>query len=214
MKKLKITILSWLLHHANKYDKSEHFYLLKRSLLKKYGGLVGYDVQEIEGKKCFTCNGTGIYIGYLGRAYQDTCRNCYGGWYKRPEWNTLQLYKFGKYLFHVPHERLYYKPAITSSTKIINGYISHNRSYWSHFARVMIFMLLDFKGYGKRWWFNLGAGWCCNTFNSPRTFINNVCHILRNGYSAIPFSRWRQIQRAKYKNQVLCSDLNENDLPF
>lgn len=209
MLNIKKSVLSWLLHHANRYEKNKHFYSIKSNVLKKYGELVGYDVQEIEGKKCYSCNGTGIYIGYNEIIFKDTCWNCTGGWYKRPEWNTLQVYRFGNYSFHIPHERLYYKPEIKT---VINGYIQHKSSYWSHFARIMIFLLFDFGGYRKTWHTGLGYGWRCNMLHSPKNFINNIIHLIRKGPNAIPFSIYRQRLRAK--NYKPITDIDTDDLPF
>ena len=80
MDQLKKTILSWLLHNANREGRNEHFYEIKNRILAKYGKLVCYDVQFIEGKKCHSCGGTGIYTGYYSN---DDCYHCFNGWYKR-----------------------------------------------------------------------------------------------------------------------------------
>lgn len=207
---MKKTILSWLLHHANRYGKNHHFYSIKSRILKNYGELVGYDVQEIEGKRCYSCNGTGIWNGWHP-GQRDTCWNCYGGWYKRPEWNTLQVYQFGIYRFHIPYERLYYKPEIKS---VIQGYIQHQSSYWSHFARIMIFMLFDFKGYRKRWHTDLGYGWRYKTFHSPKNLLNNIVHLIRNGTNSIPISMWIRRKRLKYLKPTTNEIIDADDLPF
>src|SRR5687767_8378355 len=52
-------ILSHLLHHANRETKMDEFYRIKDKILTKYGKVIGYDVQFIEGKKCKSCGGFG-----------------------------------------------------------------------------------------------------------------------------------------------------------
>lgn len=149
MKKIKIKILSWLLHHANRESSSEDFYAIKKKLLVKYGVFKQYDVQFISGKKCFSCVGTGVYHSvdlYSGREWSDTCWHCDGGWFKRPVWNILEKIQFGKYTFHQPWKRSYTKPDIT--VKPIEGFITHNYTKHGEFALKVLFFLFD----RKRWW--------------------------------------------------------------
>jgi len=64
MKNIIITVLSWLLHHANRslnWGDKKYFYPIKNKILSKYGKYVKYGIQFIEGKKCYTCHGTGDY---------------------------------------------------------------------------------------------------------------------------------------------------------
>ena len=151
------TLLSWLLHHANRQYHSPEFYAIKNRLLKKYGKHICYDVQFIEGKECHSCNGTGIYIGTRWSAitwgkfvtYKETCYNCYNGWYKRPVWNILARLQFGYYTFHQPYQRSYTKPDI--GIKVIEGYIEHNPSKYSEFAAGILFLIYDRKTF-KVWW--------------------------------------------------------------
>jgi len=144
-------ILPWLLHHANRLP-SDEFYKIKNNLLKKYGKHICYDVQFIEGKKCYSCGGTGIHVyysEYTGKAYdRDTCWHCIGGWYKRPVWNILAKVQFGKYTFHQPYERSYTKP--DNSIPVIEGYIDHNVSKYSDLALTVLYLLYR-KGYVKLW---------------------------------------------------------------
>ncbi|MDR3551264.1 MAG: hypothetical protein P4L31_07665 [Candidatus Babeliales bacterium] len=178
MRKLKTIILSWLLHHGNCYLKHENFYRIKTIILKKYASLIGYEYQEIEGKECYSCDGTGIYTGrgyFSGRWGKEPCYKCYGtGMYVKKHWNALAVYKFGNYSFHSPIGRQFVKPEIGS--KIFEGYISHNSSYWSRFSQLVIFILFDFNGYKKRWRFNFGGGKRKWSFR-PATIINNIVYI-------------------------------------
>ena len=141
-----LPVLSWLLHHANREGRNEYFYKIKNRILSKYSIHLGYDVQFIAGKKCFTCGGTGTYEGY---DFKDDCRNCDGtGWYKLPVYNILARVQFGNYLFHQPFKRTFIKPK-TISSPIIQGYITHNRSQYGKFALFILFLFFD-KHYLKR----------------------------------------------------------------
>ena len=106
--KLIIQILAWLLHHANRQCSDDVFYEIKNKLLKKYGRCICYDVQFIQGKKCWC--GDGIY-DYNWYTYEPiVCYKCNGtGWYKLPVWNILGRLKFGRFKFHVPFKRSYEK---------------------------------------------------------------------------------------------------------
>ncbi len=182
----KKLVLSWLLHHANRYHKSANFYRIKTELLKKYAVLVGYEYQFIEGKQCWSCYGTGIYNGYNYRfgVFKEPCYKCSGsGMYRKNCWNALAVYNFGKYSFHSPIGKQFVKPE--PGNKIIEGYISHDASYWSRFARIMIFILFDFKGYKKRWRFEMGNGkrvWGWR----PATIINNLAYVKKHLEDYLP----------------------------
>src|SRR6185369_13280700 len=122
-----IWILSTLLHYANLSASSARFYALKNKLLDRYGKTIGYDVQYLDGKKCYTCGGTGVYTGYYwesGEAWHDTCNRCWRGWFKPPVWNVLLKRKFGKYTFHTPIKRCH-------SKKELGEFVSENFYKWS-----------------------------------------------------------------------------------
>lgn len=179
---MKTHILSWLLHHANRYYKSDFFYRLKSKILNKYGKQVGYDFQFIEGYDCWSCNGTGIFVRYSyysDKPIQEMCYKCYNGKYHRPHWNLLERIEFGKYTFHKPINRVYEKPDYNT---VINGYITHKPSYWSHFARVVLYLIYcrkDYKQFGG-WDFGLGDSYRCYWFlHFPKNFINNIVYKVR-----------------------------------
>lgn len=217
-------ILSWLLHHANRGSKNQHFYAIKNKILLKFGKVVGYDTQYIAGKKCHTCHGTGIYRSMYSD-YQDHCYNCHNGWYKRPEWNYLQRIEFGKYIFHQPWKRSYTKPEVLPG--LIDGYIEHNYSKHSNYARTIIFLVYD-RNYLKRWWKDAGIGWRVYWWY-PKAWPNNFAHLAKNGWSAIPithlierlwwlwdiqplgmiqYQKKRSVERLRWYNHV------DSDLPF
>ncbi len=135
-------LLPTLLHHANRHSKDSHFYAIKKSILLKYTDVDGCDVQHIEGKQCFSCNGTGDFYHWSGDT--DICFKCAGtGMFKDPFWSVLQRYKFGKYTFHQPLAKVYKKP--NTQTNIINGYISHKDTKYGGYAVMILYLLFDFK---------------------------------------------------------------------
>lgn len=157
LSKLWVPVLAWLLHHANRHTRAYYFYAIKKKLLSKYGTHIGYDVQYIDGKVCFNCNGSGIdlehqveYEEYGGADDEDVkCDRCVNGWFKLPLWIVLQRFQLGKYIFHTPTSKTYKKPDDVDISKniIINGYITHNISPYGNFALGTIYFLYDFPAF-------------------------------------------------------------------
>lgn len=118
-----------LLHIANSYPHAidkERFYAMKARILKRWAKPDGYDVQHFEGKTCWRCNGTGFEDDSYFDPDWDDCWKCGGcGWFKPPVWIVLDRYRFGKFVFHTPAERVYEKPETPSQTKTIYGLVSH-----------------------------------------------------------------------------------------
>lgn len=216
--RLKIKILSWLLHHANRYpfygQKKDHFYKIKNELLKK-GKVIGYDIQFIEGKKCWSCNGTGIYVGYhySGDQFHDQCWHCWGGWYKRPEWNTLDIIQYGGYTFHQPRLRSYKKPDLIGIT-FIDGYINHSSTKYGAFASTVLFMMYE-KGYLKRWYREL-IGWRMMWW-LPRNWFRNLIYLIKYRGNAYPIQQLKKKfynkKEEKFNEPVYVDDLLD-DPPF
>lgn len=221
-------ILSYLLHHANREYRSDDFYRIKDRILTKYGKVVGHDVQFIEGKKCRSCGGFGYHRRYsnTGRVYDLVdCYHCWGGWYKHPAWVLLQRIQFGRYIFHKPVEKKLqtknpYVQAqdlpedlkLNLGPEIIKGYIEHKSSKRGKDTRVILFLLYDWNGYWKRWYKSIGRGWRCSKYwwLRPRTWPNNVAHIIRYKGEAIPFTK-----KQKYTPpppQII--NYQPDDLPF
>lgn len=207
---IKIDILSWLLHHANRAGKDENFYQIKNRILAKYSRHLYYDVQFIEGIKCHNCNGTGRYkfqkYDYATGYYYEPCYSCYNGWYKRPRWNILARVAFGEYEFHRPMNTVFEKPEM--SNPFIEGYIEHTKSKYTKFAKAVLFLLYE-KGYLKRWWKETGNGWPCYWY-WPRNWVPSLVHIIKNGKRSYPFRKIRLKRIAKKYSIVPDSD----DLPF
>ncbi len=210
-----ISILAWLLHHANRNGRDDHFYKIKNKLLAKYGNITGFDVQFIEGKKCYTCGGTGIYEYYNDDGEVrgcDYCWHCYEGWYKRPTWNILYRIQFGKYTFHQPLKRVYKKPELINN--VIDGYISHSPSKYTNFALTVLFIIFE-RGYIFRYLKESGRGWRVRWYR-PDAWLNNTIHIIKHGFGAMPFVNLRlKIEKLFDKNQpVVCQNYEYDDLPF
>lgn len=216
----KISVLSWLLFHANQ-KPSKEFYKIKNRILAKYGQHICYDVQFIEGKRCLSCKGTGQYpkYSYERSFYKEICWNCGGtGWYKKPCWNILARIRFGKYeSFHQPFVRVFADPQ--SKSPVINGYIDHEPTKYSSFSLSILFLIYE-KRYLKRWYKSAGIGWRSYWW-LPRNWINNIVHIIKHGRRSIPFHHQgiirRKISRLFFPKPkpVFYPELNdEDDLPF
>lgn len=136
------------------------FYGIKDRILQRWGTLVTYDFQHFEGKKCWSCNGTGVYDKYEwgGDLIEQECWSCEGtGWYKRECWVALKRYKLGERTLHIPKERLYTKPEETMhGDNTIEGYISHARQEYGEECLHLIFLLFAPKIFWKMvlngWW--------------------------------------------------------------
>lgn len=210
-------ILSELLHRANREYVDDNFYKVKNKILKQYGRHVDYDVQFIEGKKCYSCDGTGIYEKFYHNSWhKEQCYNCDGGWYKRPVWNILAKVKFGKYTFHQPFQRAYKKPEISNT--VIEGYIDHTRAKYGA-TSLFILMLIYEKGYLKRWWRNGFHGWRVYWY-WPRNWGYCIIHILRHGRNSYPYRKiydkiYFAIEKLKKKVEPEnYGNSSEGELPF
>jgi len=138
-------MIARLLHIANSQPpaskaKRERFYAMKKRILRWFGTEDGHDLQFIEGKKCWSCEGTG------GLYEPHGCYKCGGdGWWKSPVWILLKRWKFGGYTFHEPMQRFYRKPDTHSHAKpIIEGYIEHASYPWEKVQRARFILALMF----------------------------------------------------------------------
>lgn len=176
-------LLAFLLHHANREYKSEKFYAIKNMLLKKYGNHIGYDVQYIEGKKCYSCGATGYYSHWRGLV---ECFKCDGtGFYKLPVYNILEVVQFGKYRFHQPYKRAYAKPELPVT---INDYISHTSTKYGKISRHILFLIYE-SGYLKRYYRELNS-WYCSWW-MPKNWLHNAIYIHKYGLPNTTFRRVR-----------------------
>lgn len=187
---MKIKILSWLLYHANR-KPDKRFYEIKNKILEKYGEHICYDVQHFQPVKCDTCNGTGKFK--CSWKLPETCWSCMGtGWYKPESWVILARISFGKYdCFHRPLNRVTERPEFSNS--MIESYIEKTPTKYSEFALFILFLIYE-KGYLKRWYRDAGHGWRIINWWSPANWANNFMHIVKYGYKAIPFRRFRSMR--------------------
>ncbi len=122
-------MLARLLHIANSspLDK-ERFYAMKSRILHRFASKDGTDLQELPGKPCWSCDGTGIFT-HIYSGDEDECHKCYGdGWFKRPCYVTLQRWRMGRFVFHEPIDRCWGRPPVgLKQTKTIKGYVEHRR---------------------------------------------------------------------------------------
>lgn len=221
---MKTFILSTLLHHANRTTRSAEFYAIKNRILSKYGLIVGYDVQHIGGKRCFTCDGTGVYRGYWdsGEEWHDTCNRCSGGgWYKWPVWNVLEKRRFGRYTFHQPVKRCYSTEDVCTYLATahglahaeIEGYIEHAPSRYGDWAVLVLFVLYERKL--PPYDLGFGMGWR-SRWHRPDAWLNNGIHLIRKRTRAIPFDRLKErLQKPATDLRIFHGEISDwRDFPF
>ncbi len=194
--------LSILLHHANRTVSSDDFYAIKGDILAKHGKVVGYDVQFIEGKKCFACGGSGIYTGYWdsGEQWHDTCNRCWGGWFKSPTWNVLAKVRLGRYTFHQPKERCYSEADATKylaeirglAHSVFEGYVDHRRTDFGQTAVVILFLLYRKR---LRMDFGFGLGWRVSWWR-PGAWLNNALWFYHRRGRYTPAAIYRRVAKA------------------
>lgn len=196
-----------MLFHANRYyfggvkDKNI-FYSIKNELLERFGKIVGQDLQFIEGKKCYSCDGTGLFRKHTWRgSWWEHCWNCTNGMYKPPFWSLLDVVKFGSYYFHQPNRRIYNATELIPIQHIptkLHGYINHDYTYWSEtcaYLLVWYYRRLQMKQFS--------GGYACG--RSPSRYVAKFFHIIYRGKSSIPamdFQRWKQKKWEKFGDRV------------
>lgn len=214
--------LSTLLHHANRETKADQFYKIKDRILSKYGKVVGYDVQFIEGKICHSCNGNGVHkkVSWSGWVYDiQPCFRCWNGWYKQPTWVLLQRIQFHKYIFHKPVKRETggkenpFKEVAgwNINEEVISGYIDHKRTKYGKDALVLLYLMYDWKGYWRRWRQYIGVGWYCHPswVYKPRRWPNQIAHLIKYRWEAVPFMGLKR----RFANRPP-AEPSIDDLPF
>lgn len=206
-----LRLLGYLMHLANREGKNIHWYQLKDKLCKKYGLDNGQDIQYLEGKKCSSCDGTGIYKKYTHYGCRrEYCWHCTDGWYKKPTYVILERTKVGSYIFHRPKERIerleVFDKFDLQENVTITGYIHHKKHKNGWLAMAVLFMIFDWKVYWK-YMAPTGMGWR-TCWWQPRNYLNNFRHIVRYGRGSIPF-------RGLFGNKVKVQRIGSaDDLPF
>lgn len=178
-------ILSFLLHHANRLGKDTHFYEIKSKLLKKYGKSIGYDLQQIPGKLCYSCKGT-------GKEFDDTddeegCSCCGGsGYYKDPFYVVLTKYQLGKYQFHQPGPRIFHaKPSaelLSGASGNLTSYILHKpATAYAPVCKMLLLLLFKRRVFAYRIapiFFTPYPDFVYSKMWHPKNLLLNLFHIL------------------------------------
>jgi hypothetical protein len=117
-----IRLLSWLLWLANARARSsghsKQRYELKDKILRRWGALVGMDVQHIV-RMCYACEGA----GYWSSDPNDSCDRCGGTGNYDERWIRLERWQLGARVFHRPAGYDFVRPA--EGVNVIRGYITH-----------------------------------------------------------------------------------------
>lgn len=104
-----------MLHRANKFRGGPEFYAVKDRVLRRWGVLVGHDLQLFAGSPCWDCDSrdaeTGDWQARMlkieGWSPEDhDCERCgCTGWYRLPRYVVLERWVFGGHVFHRPLAR-------------------------------------------------------------------------------------------------------------
>lgn len=199
-------ILSYLLHFANRYVSilsRDEFYNLKTRLLKKYGTLVGQDLQHIK-KECYSCGSTGIYK--CKWTLPEVCWSCSGTGTFEEFWVTLDKYQLGKFSFHIPVRRVYSRTSPfldLTYNSLIEGYINHKTPKYNLGRESLLWLYLIFDR--KIFWREISRTFSCSNRVTPLVILGNTIFFVRN------FRIKRYLPRKK-QNPVYNYD--SEDLPF
>ena len=192
-------MIARLLHIANSCPPAgkshrERFYTMKQRILRWFGTEDGHDLQFIDGKQCWSCEGTG------GLYEPHGCWKCGGdGWFKSPVWVVLKRWKFGQYTFHEPIQRLHKKPDIIVDRPTIKGYVEH-ASYPMkdiHRAHFVLYLMFDWRllwSETDHWWIrkvvSRRCGLCRRRLWTTKQWQCSICqrisHVLPEDHD-IPF---------------------------
>lgn len=211
--RIKTTTIGYLMYLANGEGKRDIWYSLKQRLCDRYGINDGYDVQCLPGKKCYSCDGTGIFVRYhsFGSSTKERCYRCTEGWYKTPSFVLLQRIKVGDHVFHKPvgrQSKLCF-PDIPISVKI-EGYIEHSKKKYGWLAFSILYIIFDRKKYIS-YVKGFGIGWRCSWW-LPQNYLYNFMHIRRHGWDAAPFTKLRM--KVKHLKRTFRNSTRLDDLPF
>ncbi|TAK51462.1 MAG: hypothetical protein EPO24_15860 [Bacteroidetes bacterium] len=149
-------LLGFLLFHANHNPEyKEEFYAIKRTILKRWGTFIDYELQHFTGVRCNRCiSGIDEYSVAWGDDdelnYDASCYACGGtGWYKEERWVLLKKSKLGRYVFHTPISSAYGDIEHPITIKVIEGYISHTGipSQKNRECALLLFLLYDYESF-------------------------------------------------------------------
>lgn len=140
----RFEVIAKLLHIANSEPPGQkvwkdRFYGIKNRILHRWGKRDGIDLQAFDGKRCWSCEGTGGLYEPCG------CYKCDGtGWYRSPRIVQLNRWRLGRYVFHEPG-LVVWREAKKNDKIAFRGYIEH--ANYSHrsvmIARILLGLLFD-----------------------------------------------------------------------
>lgn len=129
------------LANAGVYLHKQSFYnVVKPHVLKIFGQFAGFDLQIIE-KKCWSCNGTGVFKHYnyeFSQRYlikEEPCWHCKNGIYETKR-IPLERYILNGKIYHIPTDN----PGITYTNEI-KGVIVHEQVDSDKALRAYIILL-------------------------------------------------------------------------
>lgn len=195
--------LAFLLHHANRAEKSNTYYRIKSRILARHGQVSGEDIQKIEGKPCYYCH----------YHEEGECHHCDGtGWYKSPFYSLLQRVSFSGYVFHQPVRKIYNLSegaalAAQKKVPVIEGYITHTPTRLSNLSLQILYLVYEPK-YFYQWylWKETGRGyWPEQPFALNHLWVNAL-HLLRYGINAPLLKEVKKI-RAQEKHRAEADSL-------
>lgn len=210
MKKL----LGILMYMGNNEGVKEPWYSLKQKLCARYGVNNGYDLQYLEGKQCWGCDGTGKFTRYsFGSGYKEDCYRCNGGWYTMPAYVVLERIKIGDKVFHKPISRTESRDSIHNRgiplSITIHGYIAHHKVKYGWLAFSILFLVFARKEY-LAYIKTFGAGWRISWW-LPKNWLRNFMHIKHRKMQSHPIVGMREYFR---KRIDICRQMFVDDLPF
>jgi hypothetical protein len=210
-------IIGRLMFLANNEGMKDAWYELKEMLCIRYGVHDGYDVQTIDGKECYYCEGTGIFrkYTYSGDYIKQPCFRCVKGWYKQPMYVLLERIKVGNYIFHKPIKKrntpLFHMEVNIPTTVSIHGYVEYRRQKYGWMAFSALYIWFNPKGY-FRFVKGLGSGWRISWW-LPRNYLYNIMHLIKKRSQAMPF-RGIRLWLNKRVRIFSKTDTQIDDLPF
>jgi len=182
------SLLGFLIHHGNTdpLDK-DAFYRIKDKILRRWGTVVGFDVQHLPGMKCNCCrNGYHWHWIYDWGAYGwEKCWHCGGtSWYKQERWILLLRYRLGNHDLHRPVSFLKgewsNKPSSLLAGRFIEGFINHSNSphHLNRECALWLFLFYDRSAFKKLITQRIG----CDNIRTPFVF-----------YQDFSYRRWRDL---------------------
>lgn len=165
-------LIARLLHYANSSPPSyrTEFYALKERLLKRYGNVVDYQMQEIR-KECWgerAWNDDHGWYDYTGCCKESRCRRCGGTGVFDVKWIQLERWAWCGWTFHIPRGQLYRKPETVPQ---VVGRIEH-KSYGRLSNEAFLWLALLFE---PRLFLRSLRSWkCCGTYYYPLSVLQAV----------------------------------------